>query len=115
MGGRKGFFSLRMALRSGFIVIITDILRYANLSLLGIAVFGGSRSWLGHVPGSFDAIFNDGKSKEERESRASRRKIMTDGTGRRGRRRGLIAGAAVIAMFCGTGAVAATPARAGTG
>jgi len=28
---------------------------------------------------------------------------------------GLIAGATVMAMFCGTGAVAATPARAGTG
>ncbi len=39
---------------------------------------------------------------------------MTDGNSRRRRRRRLYAGAAVIAMFCGIGAVAATPAHAGT-
>lgn len=40
---------------------------------------------------------------------------MTDGNGRRSRRR-LRAGSAVIAMLCGIGAVAVapTPARAGT-
>ena len=40
---------------------------------------------------------------------------MTDGNSRRGRRRRLRAGAGVIAVLCGIGAVAATPAHAGTG
>lgn len=40
---------------------------------------------------------------------------MTDGNSRRRRRPRLLAGVAVIAMSCGIGAAAVTPARAGTG
>jgi choice-of-anchor C domain-containing protein len=53
----------------------------------------------------------------ERETQSHARagwKVMIDGNGRRRRRR-LHAGAAVIAMVCGISAVAAIPARAGTG